>query len=161
MEPTASRPHMPGYGTLGPDEGSGLLPWSWAVERLTTSQDYWVATIRPDGAPSVLPVWGAWMEGAVWFSSAFGSRRARNIAADPRCTVTNDDATQPVSLQGTAERITDPAAIEAYTAVSNEKYKVDYDADFYTENALFAVRPSVVLALREEDFTGSPTRWTF
>ena len=33
-EPHASRPYMPGYGLLGPDEGTGLLPWSWAEERL-------------------------------------------------------------------------------------------------------------------------------
>jgi PPOX class probable F420-dependent enzyme len=161
VEPTASRPYMPGYGTLGPDEGTGLLPWSWAIQQLTESHDYWVATIRPDGAPSVLPVWGAWMEGAVWFSSSHGSRRARNLAADPRCTVTNVDAARPVSVQGMAELVTDPEAIEAYTAVTNEKYEVDYSADFYTENALFAVRPVVVIALREADFTGSPTRWTF
>ena len=34
-EPTASRPHMPGYGILDADRGKGLLPWSWAKERLT------------------------------------------------------------------------------------------------------------------------------
>ena len=33
-EPKAGRPHMPGYGIVGPDQGSGLLPWSWAEERL-------------------------------------------------------------------------------------------------------------------------------
>jgi hypothetical protein len=27
-QPRSSRPHMPGYGTLGPEEGTGLLPWS-------------------------------------------------------------------------------------------------------------------------------------
>jgi hypothetical protein len=38
--PRASRPSMPGYGIVGPDEGRGLLPWSWADERLTASHDY-------------------------------------------------------------------------------------------------------------------------
>jgi hypothetical protein len=86
---------------------------------------------------------------------------SRNLAVDPRCTVTNVDATRPVSVQGMAELVTDAEAIEAYTAVTNEKYSVDYAVDFYTENALYAVRPTVVIALREDDFTGSPTRWTF
>ena len=161
MEPTAGRPYMPGYGIQGPDEGMGLLPWTWAVERLTASHDYWVATVRPNDAPSVMPVWGTWMESAVWFSSSPGSRRARNLTANPRCTVTTDDAADPVVVEGTAERVTDPEAVEAYTAVTNEKYQVDYSADFYAENALFAVRPHVVLALSHDDFTGSPTRWTF
>src|SRR3954449_102839 len=127
--------------------------WSWLrVRSRSPARGSWVATVRPDGAPNVLPVWGAWMEGAVWFSSSFGSRRARNLAADPRCTITNDDPQQPVSVQGVADRITDPELIEAYTAVTNEKYAVDYEVGFYTENALFAVRPIVVFALTEADF---------
>ena len=35
MEPNATRPYMPGYGILPATEGTGLLPWSWAVERLS------------------------------------------------------------------------------------------------------------------------------
>jgi hypothetical protein len=38
--PQVSRPYMPGYGILGPDEGSGLLPWSWAAERLSHARNY-------------------------------------------------------------------------------------------------------------------------
>jgi hypothetical protein len=33
---------MPGYGISGPAEGSGLLHWSWAAERLTAARNYWV-----------------------------------------------------------------------------------------------------------------------
>jgi hypothetical protein len=33
-EPRATRPYMPGYGLLDATQGTGLLPWSWAVERL-------------------------------------------------------------------------------------------------------------------------------
>ena len=54
-EPNARRPYMPGYGIVGPGEGRGLLPWSWAEERLIASHDYWVATVWPDGRPHVMP----------------------------------------------------------------------------------------------------------
>jgi hypothetical protein len=57
-KPRASRPYMPGYGILGPTKGSGLLPWSWAEERLTASRNYWVASSWPDGRPHSMPVWG-------------------------------------------------------------------------------------------------------
>src|SRR5262249_17191311 len=62
-EPIASRPHMPGYGTLPAGEGGGLLPWSWAEERLARSHDYWLATVTPDGAPHLMPVWAVWLDG--------------------------------------------------------------------------------------------------
>ena len=41
--PQVSRPYMPGYGIAGPAEGSGLLHWSWAAERLTAARNYWAA----------------------------------------------------------------------------------------------------------------------
>ncbi|MEU4668583.1 hypothetical protein AB0F91_11525 [Amycolatopsis sp. NPDC023774] len=51
--PTATRPHMPGYG-IAP-ASAGLLPWHWADERLRTSHDYWLATVTPAGLPHLMP----------------------------------------------------------------------------------------------------------
>ncbi|HLY82411.1 MAG TPA: pyridoxamine 5'-phosphate oxidase family protein, partial [Acidimicrobiales bacterium] len=90
MEPTASRPYMPGYGIVGPDQGTGLLPWSWANERLTASHDYWLATVRPDGRPHVMPVWGVWQDGHIWFSSSGASRKTQNLAVNRRAAITTD-----------------------------------------------------------------------
>ena len=53
--PTADRPHMPGYGIAGPE--AGLLPWSWAEERLRDAWRYWVVTVSGDGEPHAMPVW--------------------------------------------------------------------------------------------------------
>src|ERR1700726_1692100 len=99
-EPIGSRPYMPGYGTLDADQGTGLLPWSWAEERLARSHDYWVATTRPDGRPHLMPVWAVWFEDALGFSSSNGSRKATNLAADTRCTIATDDAAEPVVVDG-------------------------------------------------------------
>jgi hypothetical protein len=60
---------MPDYGVQGPDEGSGLLPWSWAEERLTRSRSDWVTSRWPDGRPHSMPVCAAWDGEALWFSS--------------------------------------------------------------------------------------------
>jgi PPOX class probable F420-dependent enzyme len=161
--PTPGRPHMPGYGTVGPDEGRGLLPWSWAEERLVKSHDYWVATARPDGRPHLMPVWAVWDGGALWFSSSVGSRKARNVAAEPRCSIATDNAWEPVVLEGVARVVTDHDALARYIALENEKYGTDYGVDFLDPavNATFRVEPSWVFTLTEDDFTGSPTRWVF
>jgi hypothetical protein len=45
---------MPGYGIAEAERG--LLPWSWAVERLIAATRYWVATVDEDGAPHLMPV---------------------------------------------------------------------------------------------------------
>jgi PPOX class probable F420-dependent enzyme len=162
-EPIASRPYMPGYGLLDDAQGTGLLPWSWAVERLERSHDYWVATSRPDGRPHVMPVWGVWLDGAIWFSSSAGSRKARNLAGNPHCAITTDNADEPVVIEGTAVLIQDLEAIAGFVAATNRKYKTDYSVDFFnpSANACFRVRPTWAFGLTESDFTGSPTRWLF
>ena len=104
-DPVADRPYMAGYGLAEGDEG--MLPWSWAEERLTRSHDYWCATTWPDGRPHVMPVWAVWLDGALWFSSAPTSRKARNLERDPRCVLTTDDALEPVVLEGRVERVVD------------------------------------------------------
>jgi hypothetical protein len=152
---------MPGYGIQGPQEGIGLLPWSWAVERLTSSHDYWVATVDGDGQPAVMPVWGVWLDAAVWFSSGPRSRRARNLARDPRCTITNDNPLEPVVVEGRSELITERAAVEIFTAACNAKYETDIPTAFFADNALFRVPPAVAYGLTEADFTTTPTRWQF
>jgi PPOX class probable F420-dependent enzyme len=163
MDPTADRPHMPGYGIGGPEAGTGLLPWSWALERIMASRNFWVATVTPEGGPHATPVWGVWDQDALWFSSGLRSRKARNLARDPRVVVTTEDATDPVMIEGTAEVITDLAAIARFLGLSNAKYDVDLQPDFLDPavNATIAVRPHRAFGMLHDDFTGSPTRWTF
>jgi PPOX class probable F420-dependent enzyme len=162
-EPFASRPHMPGYGLRAAGEGTGLLPWSWALTRLRDSHAYWVATVWPDGRPHVVPVWGVWLDGALWFSSGLQARKARNLLAEPRCSMTTDDAHQPVVLDGVAERITALDRIAGFADTVDSKYATTYGPDFYdpATNAVFRVPPRSVFALDDADFTGSPTRWFF
>jgi hypothetical protein len=159
----AGRPYMPGYGIVGADEGSGLLPWSWAVERINAAKNFWVITVWPDGRPHAMPVWGVWDEGALWFSSSLRSRKIRNLVAEPRCVVTTEDAADPVMIEGTAEVITDMKMIKRFLVRSNEKYQTSYTVEFLDPavNATVAVQPRWGIGLRHDDFSGSPTRWVF
>ena len=154
---------MPGYGILGPEEGSGLLPWSWAEERLAASREYWVATVAPDGRPHVMPVWAVWDAGYLWFSSSLGSRKARNLDADPRLTMTTDNALEPVVVEGTAERVVDLDARTRFIGLTNAKYGTEYGVEFLDPdvNGTYRVTPTRVFGQVEADFAGSPTRWTF
>ena len=135
---------MPGYGVAGPTEGRGLLPWSWAEERLTKSHDYWVSTVRADGRPHLMPVWAVWDGGALWFSSSLGSSKARNLGRDSRCSIATDNAWEPVVVEGTAYVVTDHAALARFIGLENEKYETDYSVDFLDPavNATFRVAPS-------------------
>jgi len=162
-EPRADRPVMPGYGILPADQGSGLIAWPEAERRLTVAHDYWLATVRPDGRPHVMPVWGVWDDGRLWFSSGLRSRKARNLALDPRCTVTTDDARNPVVVEGQVTRATRPEVIAVFVAAMNAKYGAGMTTDFQDPavNGTYAVTPVAAIAMTHDDFTGSPTRWRF
>ena len=161
--PEASRPYMPGYGMLPADEGSGLLPWSWAEQRLVTARNYWLSTAWPDGRPHMMPVWGMWQDDAFWFSSSNRSRKARNLGSDPRCTVATGDPENPVVLEGLAARVTEPDVLQKFLDWENAKYATDYTLDMVDPNAnsCFRVAPLWAFGIRHDDFTGSPTRWRF
>ncbi len=150
---------MPDYGAKQPGEGTGLLPWSWAQERLFSSRYYWVSTVGPGRRPHTSPVWAVWHGGRVVFSCGPRSVKARNLGADPHCTVATDDARSPGVAEGVADRVTGRDAIEAVLVEMVAKYEYPMSLDFLLANALFAVRPVKVLGLVEDDFTGPPTRW--
>lgn len=56
----------------------------------------WLSTINPDGSPDLTPVGFVQLDGVWYFTSGPGTRKSRNIAADPRCVVSV--ATQPFDL---------------------------------------------------------------
>jgi PPOX class probable F420-dependent enzyme len=154
---------MPGYGVVGPEQGSGLMPWAVAEEQLAGSRNYWLASVWPDGRPHAMPVWGVWHDRALWFSSSAQSRKVRNLAADPRCVLATEDADNPVVLEGVAEVRTSLEDRSSYLALMNAKYSTAYPLDLLDPavSATVRVRPRWVFSLNQDDFTGSPTRWVF
>ena len=152
---------MPGYGLLAADEGKGLLPWAWAEERLTANRNYWLATVRPDGRPHVQAVWGVWVDGALWFSTGAESRKARNLAANPACVVTTQDADEPVVVDGEAVVVDPDEALAIAGGAYHGKY-APHRLDPVL-GPIFRVRPTVAFGLIEDEsqFAGTATRWTF
>lgn len=155
----ASRPHMPGYGLLGPTEGRGLLPWSWARERLQKSWNYWLSTVDANGCPHAMAVWGIWEADAFFFSTAAGSRKARNLQRNRRCVVTTERAAEAVVVQGSA----DPVAESDLLARISERYEAKYPMGYPPDSSVYRVRPEVVFGIIENpsEFAGTATRWDF
>ena len=123
--------------------------------------------MRQDGQPNMTPVWGVWLEEAFYFSSGPRSRKARNLALNPRCVVSTEHANQPVILEGNARKVSDPALLRRVAEVYSKKYEwpLESTADGVRDvhgngGPVFAVQPGVVFAFNE-DLAGSATRWVF
>ena len=159
MSPRVSRPHMPDYGIFGPDEGEGLLAFEWAEERLVASRRYWLSTVRPDGRPHAMPVWGVWVDDLLYFDTAATSRKSRNLEQNAACVVTTESAREAVIVEGVARRVGDAAA----RAHVHDLYQAKYAQEAPPPGALYAVVPYRVFAFIEDAdrFQSTATRWTF
>jgi hypothetical protein len=158
---------MPGYGL--PAGSKGLLPWSWAEQRLKKSHNYWITTVRPttvkpDVSPHIMVVWGLWQDGRFLFSTGSNSRKARNLAQNPNCGVCTEHAQEAVIVEGIAE-IADLPARRKFLPKYERKYKFDMSKmkqDILSmKEPVFAVRPRVVFGLWEKYFIEKSTRWIF
>jgi Pyridoxamine 5'-phosphate oxidase len=74
--------------------GDDALPWSAVAERLdsgtASGQDVFtvLGTVTPEGRPHAAPVGAMWVDGAWYVVSGPGTRKARNLAHNPACTLT-------------------------------------------------------------------------
>ena len=150
---------MPGYEVLEEDEGSGLLPWEWAVERLRHARNYWLSTVREDGPPHSMALWGVWLDDCFYFSTGRNSRKVRNLATNPACVVTTESADEAVIVEGVAELLENADALRRLETVYEMKYGMAYPAD----SNVYRVTPKVAFAFVEDEgaFLASATRWRF
>jgi Pyridoxamine 5'-phosphate oxidase len=158
--PQASSPIMYGQPAL-PGE---LLPWAWAEERLRAARNYWIATTRPDGRPHTRPVWGLWTPEGFLFST--GSLARTNLQANPAITVHLEGGDEAIIVEGVADRLTDPAALQKMCDDYTRKYDypVQPTSDGVADSAgnsgpVFRVAPRVVFGWAAG--MASPTRWRF
>jgi hypothetical protein len=86
---------------------SGSVPAPDAHNARTT----WLTTINEDGSPHVTPVGALWVNGAFWFQTGAGTRKSRNVARDPRCSVAVSVRDADIVVEGDAARVTDAAQV--------------------------------------------------
>src|SRR3954465_5296781 len=71
----------------------------------------WLATIDADGSPHVTGIGAEWVDGAFWFETGRSTRKGRNLARDPRCTLSVATEEFDLVIEGTAELVTDPEVV--------------------------------------------------
>jgi nitroimidazol reductase NimA-like FMN-containing flavoprotein (pyridoxamine 5'-phosphate oxidase superfamily) len=158
---------MADYGV--PDDLDGVLPWSWADERLTACRNFWIVTASTSARPHALPTWGIWMSEIerFAFSCSTHSRKARNLRTNPQIVVTVDDTVECVSVEGRAREVAG-ADTEPYVDAFARKYESDPVkqrelAEFIHSNAIFQVVPERAFGIieREDEFSQRATRWVW
>ncbi len=102
--------------------GCAALPWSRPRERLAAAPPppdimYVLGTSRPDGRPHAAGIGSLWLDSALYFTSGPATRKARNLAANPACTISVKLEGIDLVLEGEATRVIDRSTLERVTAI--------------------------------------------
>src|SRR5215831_11111271 len=101
---------------LGKADGLPPVDWSAVVEKLdagsapaadaVNARTTWLTTVNDDGSPHVTAVGALWVDGTFWFQTGAGTRKARNVARDARCSLAVSIRDADVVVEGDAARVT-------------------------------------------------------
>ncbi|MFI5041349.1 MAG: pyridoxamine 5'-phosphate oxidase family protein [Acidimicrobiales bacterium] len=152
------------------DEGLTQAPESGGPSRHTC----WLATINPDGTPHLTGVGALWVDGSFWFETGAGTRKARNLARDPRCVMSVAAHDFDLVVDGEAQIVTDPtrvADMAARWATHGWPARVDdtgvaLTAEFSAPSAgpppwfVYRLEPRTATAVLTVE-PGGATRWRF
>ena len=161
-------------------------PWTLARKRIANREDgqaNWLATVRPDGRPHLMPLIAVWIDGAFHFVAGEATRKAQNLAADGRCVVAMSSFELPsidIVVEGHAEPLGDADAVRAATDVFKKNgWPLEARGlEVFGPNAptagpppyrIFRMIPSKAFGLPgqfgmdkfEQEELPKPTRWTF
>ena len=138
---------------------------------LTSSEMFWLSTVRRDGRPHVTPLPTIWLDGKLHFCSGSEEQKTKNLESDARCIITTGTnalhSGLDVVVEGTAERVTENAQLQRLAALWKSKLDWDFevgDGEFRDPDGrhglVFGVAPDKVLAFgKGEPF--SQTRYRF
>jgi hypothetical protein len=165
-----------GKGTQADSEAgrSQPLAWSEVEQRLTRGGWFWLATVRPDGGPHLMPVFAAWAGRSFFIASKDRARKSRNLEANSRCVISSDTGDLHVIVEGIARHVRDEAglerAVEAFQAVYGWPTRIQgsqLDADYGAPTSggppfeVYEVTPVKAFGFPTDGETTTPTRWTW
>jgi hypothetical protein len=150
-----------------------ITPWAEAQKQIAEAGQYWLATVQPDGHPHVMPLFGVWSEGCLYFTAGESTRKAKNLAHNPHCVLTFSGKGLDLIVEGEATKITDETKMQRVAEVYASKYDWHitvqdgaYTADYGAPSAgpppyeLYEVQLTKVFGLGMGEPYGA-TRWRF
>ncbi|MQA95057.1 MAG: pyridoxamine 5'-phosphate oxidase family protein [Streptosporangiales bacterium] len=102
--------------------GSDPLEWSRPRDLLATSlanadTAVYLGTASPQGRPHSAGVGASYHDGDLYFVSGPGTRKSRNVEANPACALSMRLPGMDLVFEGDAHRVTDPEVVREIAAV--------------------------------------------
>lgn len=105
--------------------GMSLIPWEKVQECLEQGlatqtpeaggpgrHTSWLATVRPDGRPHVVPVGVLLIDDILYFTSGAATRKSRNLAQNEHCVITVATRAMDLVVEGKAIKVSDRTRLQ-------------------------------------------------
>lgn len=145
MPHTPTRARTPSSGRVL--TGAAAEPLAWPdVRRAAAAADLcWLTTVRSDGRPHTRPVLAVWLGDRCFTATNPTTRKARNLAKDPRCSLATSTPELDITIEGVAADVDDDALLaaiaDAYARSHGWEVTVDVGAFDATDAAPTAGPP--------------------
>ncbi|MGH2532173.1 MAG: pyridoxamine 5'-phosphate oxidase family protein [Thermomicrobiales bacterium] len=122
--------------------GNPALPWSRPRDLLAAGPSetgpgndcvFYLGTTRPDGRPHAAGIGALWIDGDFYIVSGPDTRKSRNLATNPACTISASTEGIDLVFEGEAARVTDQPTLERVAARYREDdWPVEVEGDAFT-----------------------------
>jgi hypothetical protein len=109
------------------------------IARLNKEENIWLASVRPNSKPHLVPVWFIWNDETLFICISSESVKFKNISQNAQVSISLEDGNTPVICEGLSERITRP-----WSANIVKQFKIKYDWNIETDqeyNQLISISP--------------------
>ncbi len=117
--------------------GHDALDWDRVHSALVAGpvdMEYFLGTIGSDGRPHAAGLGALWFEGDIYFVSGPGTRKSRNVTANPACTLSAKFSGMDLVVEGDAKRVTDQQTLERLATHYREvaRWPAEVEGDAFT-----------------------------
>jgi len=94
-------------------------------ERLSAARNIWLASVRANGAPHLIPIWFVAHHDRFYICTPPDSVKVRNLRSNPRIALALEDGSTPVIFEGSAVIMANEAAPAGVIDMFKLKYGWD------------------------------------
>lgn len=119
--------------------------WRLIKARLSRESNIWIATVRGDGRPHLVPLWYIWLNDKIYVCTGSETQKYTNMYHNQNVALSLPDAVNVVVIEGEAHTA-DRAFINPLAEHFHNKYEWDFRYDETADWRLIEITPFKIMA---------------
>jgi general stress protein 26 len=105
----------------------------------------WMATVRADGRPHLVPLWFVWLEGKIYVSTGDDTQKFANMRHNQSVALSLPDTDSVIIIEGEAH-VADRSTVDTVADYFFHKFEWDFRYDDAADWHLIEITPHKILA---------------